>query len=77
MIKIQVSFFSWFIHKMLSLRCVEHKKLVNQGKKRERGRPKKAWKEAIENEIKYLNLNENMCFNRTQWRALIHIANPT
>jgi Reverse transcriptase (RNA-dependent DNA polymerase) len=58
------------------VRRVENKESFNQIK-RGRGRPKKTWKETIKNDMNYLNLNENMCFDRARWRGLIHIADPT
>ena len=58
------------------VRRVEHREQLDQIK-RGRGRPKKTWKETIKNDMNYLNLNENMCFDRARWKALIHIADPT
>ncbi|PKU68951.1 ataxia telangiectasia mutated family protein [Dendrobium catenatum] len=45
--------------------------------KKGRGRPKKAWLENIRNDLSLLDLNENLTFNRTQWRKMIHVADPT
>ncbi|PKU77736.1 hypothetical protein MA16_Dca005568 [Dendrobium catenatum] len=45
--------------------------------KKGRGRPKKTWLENIRNDLSLLDLNENLTFNRTQWRKRIHVADPT
>ncbi len=45
--------------------------------KRSRGRPIKTWKETIKNDLKYLNLNEEVCIDRARWRFMIHIADST
>ncbi|PKU83277.1 ataxia telangiectasia mutated family protein [Dendrobium catenatum] len=45
--------------------------------KKGRGRPKKSWLENIRNVLSLLDLNENLTFNRTQWRKRIHVADPT
>ncbi|KAH0462579.1 hypothetical protein IEQ34_010154 [Dendrobium chrysotoxum] len=45
--------------------------------KKGRGRPKKTWLENIRNDLSLLDLNENLTFNRTQWRKKIHVADPT
>ncbi|KAH0469003.1 hypothetical protein IEQ34_002235 [Dendrobium chrysotoxum] len=41
--------------------------------KKDRGRPKKTWLENIRNDISLLDLNENLIFNRTQWRKKIYV----
>ncbi|KAL0907479.1 hypothetical protein M5K25_021893 [Dendrobium thyrsiflorum] len=45
--------------------------------KRGRDRPKKTWFENIRNDLSLLDLNENLTFNRAQWRKRIHVADPT
>ena len=57
------------------VRRVENRELSQV--KRGRGRPKKTWKETIKNDMNYLNLNKNMCYDRARWKTLIHIADPT
>jgi len=45
--------------------------------KKGRGRPKKTWLENIRNDLSLLDLNENLTFNRTQWKKKIHVTDPT
>jgi len=45
--------------------------------KRGRGRPKKTIRETIRKDLEVNELDPNMVFDRTLWRHLIHIANPT
>ncbi|KAI0501450.1 hypothetical protein KFK09_016395 [Dendrobium nobile] len=44
--------------------------------KKGRGKPKKIWLENIRNDISLLDLDENLTFNRIQWRKKIHVADP-
>ncbi len=39
------------------------------------GRPKKAWREVVEVDMRMLNIMEEMSMDRQQWRILI--AHPT
>ncbi|KAI0494701.1 hypothetical protein KFK09_024844 [Dendrobium nobile] len=44
--------------------------------KKGRGRPKKTWLENIRNDLSLLDLNDNLIFNRIQWRKKIYVADP-
>ena len=44
---------------------------------RGRGRPKKTIQETIRKDLAINNLTVNMCKDRTCWRQLTHIADPT
>jgi hypothetical protein len=44
---------------------------------RGRGRPRKTIRETIRKDLKINELDKNMVYDRTLWRNLIHIANPT
>ena len=44
---------------------------------RGRGRPKRTIDETIRRDLKFNDLNENMVFDRTLWRRMIHVADPT
>jgi hypothetical protein len=48
----------------------------SQGK-RGRGRPKKTIRETIREDLEVNELDPNMVFDRTLWRHLIHVADPT
>ena len=67
--KLRETYLRWFGHvprRLLDVhvRHVENKESLNQIRRgRGRGRPKKTWKETIKNDMNYLNLNENMCFD--------------
>jgi len=45
--------------------------------KRGRGRPKKTIRETIRKDLEASELDPNMVFDRTLWRPLIHVADPT
>ena len=45
--------------------------------KRGRGRPKKTIRETIRKDLEVNELDPNMVFDRTLWRHLIHVADPT
>jgi hypothetical protein len=45
--------------------------------KRGRGRPKKTIRETIRKNLEVNELDPNMVFDRTLWRHLIHVADPT
>jgi len=45
--------------------------------KRGRGRPKKTIRETIRKDLEVYELDPNMVFDRTLWRHLIHVADPT
>ena len=71
----------WFGHVYrtpmdVPVRRIETMELTTQIN-RDRGRPKKTWKETIKNDLKYLQLNKEMCNDRTRWRQMIHTADPT
>ena len=79
--KMRESRLRWFGHVCrrpmdAPVRRIETMELTTQIK-RGRGRPKKTWKETIKNDLKYLQLNKEMCNDRTRWRQMIHIADPT
>ena len=40
------------------------------------GRPKKAWGEVVEEDLRKLNITEDMPENRKQWRQLISHPTP-
>ena len=42
-----------------------------------RGRPKKTIQETIRKDLSINNLTVDMCKDRTRWRQLIYIADPT
>ena len=44
--------------------------------KRERGRRKLSWEEIIRRDLKDLNLNDNIAYNRLEWKRRIHVPNP-
>jgi hypothetical protein len=44
---------------------------------RDRGRPRKTIGETITKYLEINELNRNMVLDRTLWRRLIHVANPT
>jgi hypothetical protein len=45
--------------------------------KKGRGRPKKTIRETIRKDLEVNELDSNMVFDRTLWRHLIHVADPT
>jgi hypothetical protein len=45
--------------------------------KRGRGRPKKIIRKTIRKDLEVNELDPNMVFDRTLWRHLIHVADPT
>ena len=44
---------------------------------RSRGRPKKTIREVIEKDLELNDLDRSMVLDRTLWRRLIHVADPT
>ena len=44
---------------------------------RGRGRPKKTIREVIKKDLEINGLNQSMVLDRTLWRKLIHVADPT
>jgi len=46
---------------------------VNRG----RGRPKKTIRETIRKDLVVIELDSNLVYDRTRWRNLIHVADPT
>lgn len=44
---------------------------------RGRGRPRKIIREAIKKDLELNNLDKSMVLDRTFWRNLIHVADPT
>ena len=42
-----------------------------------RGRPRKTIRETIRNDLEVNELDPNLVYDRTLWRNLIHVANPT
>ena len=45
--------------------------------KRGRGRPKKTIRETIRKDLEVNELDSNLVYDRTLWRNLIHVADPT
>jgi len=45
--------------------------------KRGRGRPKKIIRETIRKDLEVNELDSNLVYDRTLWRNLIHVADPT
>jgi len=44
---------------------------------RGRGRPRKTIRETIKKDLEINELEKDMLFDRTLWRCLIHVADPT
>ncbi len=40
------------------------------------GRPKKTWRKVVEEDMRMLNITEEMAMNRQQWRRLISRPSP-
>ena len=45
--------------------------------KRGRGRPRKTIRETIRKDLEVNELDPNLVYDRTLWRHLIHVADPT
>jgi len=45
--------------------------------KRGRGRPRKTIRETIRKDLEVNELDPNLVYDRTLWRNLIHVADPT
>ena len=45
--------------------------------KRDRGRPRKTIRETIRKDLEVNELDPNLVYDRTLWRNLIHVADPT
>jgi len=45
--------------------------------KRDRERPKKTIRETIRKDLEVNELDSNLVYDRTLWRNLIHVADPT
>ena len=48
-------------------------RLIGDGFKRDRGRPKKYWRKVIRHDIEQLQLTEDMTLDRKLWRRRIRI----
>jgi len=46
-------------------------------KRRGRGRPRKTIRETIRKDLEVNELDTNLVYDRTLWRNLIHVADPT
>jgi len=70
----------WFGH--IERRLVDYVvRIVNQMEgsqiTRGRGRPRKTIREAIRKDLEINELEKDMVFDRTLWRRLIHVTDPT
>lgn len=70
----------WFGH--IKRRLVDSAvKRVDQMERREiirgKGRPRKTIREVIKKYLEINNLDRNMVLNRTLWKKLIHVTDPT
>ncbi|KAJ0975401.1 hypothetical protein J5N97_017366 [Dioscorea zingiberensis] len=50
--------------------------LVVEGKKRGRGRPRITWREVVSKDLRMLDIEPDLAFDRATWRQKIHIADP-
>jgi hypothetical protein len=62
--------FRWFGH-------VERRHVDSVVRRVGRGRPTKTIRETIKKDLHINELDKNMVFDRTLWRRLIHVADPT
>jgi len=72
--------FRWFVH--VERRPMDYVvRRVDQVKgsqiTRGRVRPRKTIRETIKKDLEINELEKNMIFNRTLWRRLIHVTDPT
>jgi hypothetical protein len=67
--------------KVYSVRPIQQVKILDcfffRGIKRGRGRPRKTIRETIRKDLEVNELDPNMVYDRTLWRNLIHVADPT
>jgi len=64
------------------LRCFGHAKrrvdhMEESQIKRVKGRPKNTIRETIRKDLEINELDRNMVYDKTLWRNLIHVADPT
>ena len=69
----------WFVHverrPVDAVVRVDH--MEESQVKRGKGRPKKTIRETIRKDLEVNELDANMVFDRTLWRYLIYVADPT
>ena len=58
------------------LRKPVSRRLLEIEGRRQKGCLKLSWEEIIRRDLKELNLNDNIAYNRLEWKRRIHVADP-